>query len=65
MILYCFGGTVAQAILDSFLLTFVHILTMENTAITRVLAVKNIAAMLMVAYVTQVNIIIRLFLFLF
>lgn len=54
-ILYCLGGTVNQAILDFFVPTIVHILTTEKTAITRVIAVNNVAVMSMDAYSVNVS----------
>lgn len=48
----------AQGILELFVRIFVRILTMENTAVTRVLVVQNIAIMRMDAY--PVNIIFTL-----
>lgn len=56
--LYCLETIVAQGILELFVRIFVHILTMENTAVTRVLVVQNIAIMRMDAY--PVNIIFTL-----
>lgn len=57
--MYLLESTVAQAILDFFVLIFVHIRTTENIAITRVIAVHNTAVMSMDAYANLVNIIIR------
>lgn len=41
------GSTVAQAILDFFAPIFVHIRTMENIAITHVIALNPVAVMSM------------------
>lgn len=57
--MYLLESTVDQAILDYFVLIFVHIRTTENIAITRVIAIHNIAVMSMDAYANLVNIIIR------
>lgn len=39
--MYCLGSTVVQTVFNIFVPIFVHILTMENTAITRVLGGKK------------------------